>query len=96
LFLSDFNNPNQDIDIMSKTQKLQVGLWNKLPQYCVIGDPVNFYVWVNEDGIGEASKWIKGRDAFMVYGKLVIEHKRSKQKFCEHIKNLLAEHKKGK
>lgn len=50
--------------------KLEVGAWNKLPHYSVVGRPVEFYVWVNEDGHGSNSKWVKGTEAFTLYNKL--------------------------
>ena len=50
--------------------KLEVGAYNKLPHYAVIGEPVDFYIWINEDGRGDASQWIKGNAAFNLYYKL--------------------------
>lgn len=50
--------------------KLEVGAWNKLPHYSVVGRPTEFYVWVNENGHGSNSVWIKGAEAFTIYNKL--------------------------
>lgn len=50
--------------------KMEVGAYNKLPHYAVIGESVDFYIWINEDGRGEASHWIKGNAAFKLYFKL--------------------------
>lgn len=48
---------------------LEVGAWNKLPHYSVIGQPQSFYVWVNEDARGSYTKWLTGAAAFTLYNK---------------------------
>ena len=70
--------------------KLEVGAWNKLPHYAVIGEPVEFYVWVNEDDRGLASNWIKGREAFDLYFKLKSSNK---SEFIKLIKKIAEENK---
>lgn len=55
------------------SKEIEVGAWNKLPHYAVIGHPQRFYVWVNE-GNGNAftcsSDWIKGKAAFELFHEL--------------------------
>jgi hypothetical protein len=60
---------------MAKIYDLQLGAYNKLPTYSVIGTPTSFYVWVNERGQVWASDQgssnrINGREAFGYYYKL--------------------------
>ncbi len=66
-------------------KKLEVGAWNKLPHYLVVGCPNDFYVWINENGGGSASKWYKGASAFSAYYKLL---KAEKQEFINMVKAL--------
>ena len=49
---------------------LAVGSYKSLPHYSVHGKPSNFYVWVNEDGVGSASKWFKGAEAFAAFNAM--------------------------
>ena len=72
---------------------MECGKWNKLPHYVVVGRPTDFYVWVNEDGHGEASKWLKGSSAFSDYLKLQILYK-NKDEFCSMVKRLFEENRK--
>lgn len=65
---------------------LEVGAYNKLPHYAVIGEPCAFYVWVNEDGHGTYSNWVKGVGAFNTYHKL---SKLSKARFVSEVKAIL-------
>ena len=39
---------------------IEIGKWNKLPHYMVVGQPQAFYIWANEDGHGSNTVWIKG------------------------------------
>ena len=64
----------------------QVGNYNNLPHYNIIGEPTAFYVWVNEDGKGTASNWITGREAFRIWHKLRAIKK--KNEFIREIKKL--------
>ena len=72
---------------------IEVGAWNKLPHYSLKGGPLKFYVWVNEDGGGEASRWIEGR--FNLYHDLKNLHRKHKKMFVVKVKELLVENKKG-
>ena len=64
--------------------KLEVGKWDKLPHFAVIGEPTSFYVWINHgnatalDPAQGASAWLQGREAFDAYYKL--------KHFCEKKK----------
>lgn len=54
-------------------KKLEIGAWNKLPHYAVIGQSNDFYIWIDDgeiEGLKCASSWIKGRIAFELYYKL--------------------------
>jgi hypothetical protein len=66
--------------------KMEVGALNKLPHYSVIGTRVDFYVWVNEDGKGLASKRIKGNYAFTLFNELTNLFKKDKNQFIQRIK----------
>ena len=39
---------------------IEIGKWDKLPHYTVVGHPQDFYIWINEDGHGSNTGWIKG------------------------------------
>jgi hypothetical protein len=39
---------------------IEIGKWNKLPHYMVVGQPQAFYIWINEDDHGSNTSWIKG------------------------------------
>lgn len=56
--------------------KLEVGAWNKLPHYVVVGSPLNFYVWVAEGTEASNTSWFKGSKAFSAYNKLLKLNKR--------------------
>lgn len=75
-----------------KSDKLSVGSWNKLPHISVVGEATEFYVWVNEDGRGESSDWIRGREAFELYGNLIQLRKKDKQGFIDEVKRLFEKH----
>lgn len=66
--------------------KMEIGKWNKLPHYSVIGNATEFYVWKNEDGKGSASKWLKGADAFKKWHRLKNYRKKDKEKFVSYLK----------
>ena len=70
------------------SRNLEVGKWNKLPHYAVIGNPQDFYVWVNEDKFGSNSGWIKGAKAFEAYNKLANLHKKDRVGFVTMVKAL--------
>ena len=72
---------------------MEIGRWNKLPHYYVSNNPTNFYVYVNEDGYGSSSRWIKGKEAFKLYGVLKSLF-RNKAKFIEEVKRIHNEYKK--
>ena len=60
---------------------LEIGRPNKLPHYSVIGEITSFYIWVNEDGKGSASEWVKGSDAFDLYHRLAKLRNKDKKEF---------------
>lgn len=49
---------------------LSVGSYSKPPHFSVVGHPTYFYLWVNTDGRGQSSAWLKGASAFSEYNKL--------------------------
>lgn len=64
--------------------KLEIGAWNKLPHFAVVGSPVEFYIWINTGrqggsayvpGIQGACGWIRGKYAFELYNKLSVARK---------------------
>ncbi len=65
---------------------MNIGAWNKLPHYSVIGTRTDFYLWVNEDGKGLASKWIKGNYAFALFNELTNLFKKDKNQFVRRLK----------
>lgn len=65
---------------------IEYGSYKKLPHYELIGSRNDFYVWINEDGKGSASKWIKGKVAFTMYNK--IKSEKNQNKAIEMIKDL--------
>lgn len=65
---------------------MEIGKYNKLPHYSVVGEKNNFYLWVNEDGKGSSSNWIKGRLAFQLFNELRIRFKKDKNGFIELLK----------
>ena len=70
---------------------MEVGKYNKLPHYNIVGEPTSFYVWVNEDNHGASSKWIKGRPAFKIYNKLALLFKNDKPEFIKLLKRTFDE-----
>ena len=68
---------------------MEIGTYDRLPHYSVVGSATNFYVWVNEDGRGSASKWIKGAEAFSLYNKM---RKATENGFISLVKTLLEQH----
>jgi len=72
---------------MAKHQ-MEVGAWNKLPHYAVVGDPQRFYVWVNESGHGRSSKWICGKQAFDLYSEL--RAIKDKKKLADKIREIFS------
>jgi hypothetical protein len=77
---------------MSITKNIEVGKWNKLPHYCAIGQPSDFYVYVDEDGFGKSSDWIKGKTAFSLWNEL--RKIKDKKLLGNKIKSIYEEHKK--
>lgn len=68
----------------------EVGAWNKLPHYAIVGQPQDFYVWVNDGGTCCSSNWIKGNEAFRLYHELT--RIKDKDEFVKRIKVILIEH----
>ena len=79
--------------------RMEVGRYNRLPHYAVVGEPADFYVWVNETGepfvhkLQGHSHWIKGRSD--IYFKLK-RSLRDKEEFTKQIKELRAQYDSGK
>ena len=69
-----------------KVKEMEVGKWNKLPHYAILGGKTDMYVWVNEDGKGSASQWIKGNIAFRLWHRLEKRFKKDKKAFVELLK----------
>lgn len=67
---------------------MEVGNWNKLPHYTVVGTPTKFYVWVNENGKGSSSTWLSGKEAFAKWFELKRYFKSNKQQFIALIKTI--------
>lgn len=67
---------------------MQYGSNQKLPHVVVIGQPIDFYVWLNEGEKGSASKWIHGAGAFEHYNKMRQMYGKDKQGFIEYAKML--------
>jgi len=68
--------------------KMEVGAYNKLPHYAVIGTPIDFYIWKNEEGSGTASQWIQGASAFEAWHKLCHYKVKNKTEFVRYLKVL--------
>lgn len=66
--------------------EMKVGDYNKLPHYAVVGNSTEFYVWVNEDGKGDNSSWVRGSEAFKKWHKLKHYRAKDKQKFIAFLK----------
>jgi len=68
---------------------MQVGSWNKLPMYSVVGSATEFYVWYeSKTQKGRASRWLKGQEAFQRFHTLRKLHKKDKDKFCKMVKEI--------
>lgn len=65
---------------------MEVGKYNKLPHYSVVGEKTSFYLWINEDGKGSNSNWIKGQEAFKLYNQLQNALKKDKEAFIKLVK----------
>ena len=66
--------------------QMEIGSFNKLPHYAVVGDKTRLYIWVDEDGRGSNSKWITGRIAFQLWSELETRFKKDKSAFIELLK----------
>lgn len=70
--------------------KMNVGAYNKLPHYAIVGSATEFYVWCQEDknalGYMCNSEWIRGRDAFDTYHRLEKLFKKNKPGFISLLK----------
>lgn len=72
-----------------------VGSHTKLPHYSVQGDKTSMYVWINEDGHGSSSQWLKGRMAFQIWNELERRFKDDKQAFIDLVKVTHKNHEKS-
>ena len=77
---------------MTKNNKLEIGSYKKIPHYAIIGDPTDFYVWINEDGNGQSSEWIKGKAN--LHHELARLHRKKKQDFIDKLKSTFEKNKK--
>jgi len=66
---------------------MKYGSYDKLPHYAVVGHATNFYLWINEDGNGSSSHWIRGVEAFAEYNNLRNNYK-NKRKWIGIVKRL--------
>jgi len=73
---------------MKKELNMAIGSHVKLPHYHVVGEKTMFYVWINENGKGAASAWVKGRKAFMEWDRLKKAFKKDKKEFIGILKKL--------
>lgn len=55
---------------------LEVGKWNKLPHYCVVGSPVDFYVYSHENFRRSWSGSVKDKEALVYWSKFLALSKR--------------------
>ena len=69
-----------------------VGSWDNLPHYSVIGTASCFYVWINEDGHGKASHWLKGKHNFRLFHDLKKLSAKDKKAFCAKVKEVYEAH----
>lgn len=76
---------------------LTVGAWNKFPHYAVIGDPCNFYLWMQEtkEDRGCNGRWITGSAATTILNKLRELIVKDTAEFVVMFKRLHAEYLKG-
>lgn len=68
--------------------QLEVGRYNQLPHYAVIGAPQEFYLWVNEDGHGGNSPWQTGPEAFALFHRLRALQAKDKAAFATEVRRL--------
>ena len=68
---------------------LELGSWDKLPHYKVIGQKTDFYIWISDKTGFSCSDWIKGRDAFKIHNKLNELFKKDKKAFVVLLKEQL-------
>lgn len=73
---------------------MQIGKWNKLPHYSIVGQPSDFYIWIDKDGRGGNTKWIKGKEAFGIWNRLKKLHKKDKSGFIELAEKVYDKYKK--
>jgi len=76
--------------------KVEIGSWNKKPHYSVVGNPQDFYLYINSEEVtsNNWSNWIKGREASSLHGKLKRLHKKDKKAFIELFKEEFDKHRK--
>ena len=73
---------------------MKLGTYKSPKHICIIGDPVNFYVWVREVPVEEAtqdcaSDWFTGASAFEKFNKLrQLWRNTSKAEWCSYAKEL--------
>ena len=62
---------------------LEVGSWNKLPHYAVVGRPTDFYLFHRPDAFtAKHTVWITGTEAFELHAKFKAAlQKRNKTEF---------------
>lgn len=77
------------------SDKLQVGSWDKLPHYSIGGDKVALYVWINEDGRGSNTEWIRGREAFELWSRFDKLAKKDKKGFVSLAKETMLKYSKA-
>jgi hypothetical protein len=75
--------------------KLEIGAWNNLPHLAVVGQPQDFYLWVNDKNTATSSQWLKGKYAFREYAHLRNLFKKNKKAFGVQVIKLHAENKKS-
>lgn len=73
---------------------LEIGSWNNLPHYSVIGNSCSFYLWKNEDKHGANTNWITGRAATEILSKLRNLRVKGKSDFIDAFKQYYTEHQK--
>jgi len=78
---------------MKKELNMEIGSHVKLPHYHVVGEKTMFYVWINENGKGAASAWVKGRKAFVAWVALKKTFKKDKKEFINILKKLHCDNK---
>ena len=71
---------------------MRVGECGKLPYYSVCGNATCMYVWINENGIGSNTEWIKGHEAFDLWHKFSKMEKKDKEGFISLAKRVFKQH----